>query len=469
MKTKRSFKVLSLALVLAMLMSLFTVNAFAARSYSEIVVTPNQTVPIEFPSDIIGGKMTGASSSNTSVAQYSSHSDTVAYFLVKEIGTANITIQYTNSSGIKDYFGFSLRVSNTTSGGNETAQSMTFSMLNSEQTSTNTYTSVTNLYSSNSNVASATFNQATGRIVVRALSNGSATITAKGVRSGAEYNVSIAVTVNTGSTATTGVVRSGNTITMPKGTTYNLDGTYYSAALAGNNYPNIATAAVSGPVGSQIVTFTALSQGMTTVAIQYKTSETAALQVDTFLVTVTDVATTVQTAPATSLVVGEMKRVGSLGTIDASSVRSQNTAIAEVTPSTSELLIRGIAAGTTTITFNAIPANGNTTYSYTMSVTVTGTGTTTTTTTGGGITFTKDTYTLSKSKAGKAYTFNGMVKLNGEAVKVNELLWVSTDTSVVSVNSKTGKFKVLKNSGSARLIAVSKDGKSVGSTLINAK
>lgn len=475
MKTKRSLRTISLALVLTMLMSIFAVTAFAdIRETGRVYLKPNVSETIYFPNDsqFTGATMISATSSDTTVLQVMSVQANSVAVLTKNLGTSDLSIRYRKANSQIDVF-LTVPVHVTSTGAaittqNETGQSMTFSTLGSEQTSNYSYTNVTSLVSSNTTVASARFEN--GRIVVRALANGSATITAVATRDNVTYNVSIAVTVNTSSVATTGVVVNGSNITMPASSTHVLAPTYYSAQPSSGT-PAVATVTVTGNLGSQKVTINAVSQGMSLITVLYKNSETGTLQTENYVVTVTGVSTTVQTAPTLNLVLNETKAITDYMDIDPSSVRSANTGIVSIVAvSTTQFNVKAVAVGTTNITFTAKPNNGTTSYSYTMPVTVTnasqGSGSSAT---AGSITFNKTAYTLSKSKAGKAYTFNGQIKLNGESVKVNELLWLSTDTAVVSVNSKTGKFKVLKNSGSARLIAVTKDGKNIGSVTVNAK
>lgn len=68
---------------------------------------------------------------------------------------------------------------------------------------------------------------------------------------------------------------------------------------------------------------------------------------------------------------------------------------------------------------------------------------------------------------GKTYMLNNLL-LDGKSVKVEALLWLSSNTKVVTVGSTTGKYKAVA-AGTSKLICVDKNGKYVNYATITVK
>lgn len=401
-------------------------------------------------------------------------------------GTTTLTISY-----------YTTDISNTTTETQvvtvtDATSAVTFSAVNQDQVPiTQTFTGLGTIVSQNTNVATVSINVA-GQLVVRSVGPGSTKIVGVGTMvGGSSYTVSLDVTVNGTAAATTnGVVVNGNNITIPKGQTYSVPGTYYTISAISSN-PAVATAIQTGSTGAMTLPIVGVSAGTTTVSGTRYSAATSAAESFAYTITVTDGTTTTTTTGAVTgatgtplspmpLNVGQTQGTNAANgsafvEIDAASIQSVNSAVATAKTSGTRINVTGVSAGTTAINFKARLVAGGAWIDYNIPVTVTGTSTTvteTTTTTdsetvANAITFKKTSYTLPKSTKG-AYVLKGM-QLEGNDVDADELYWVSNDTSVVIINSQTGAFKVITDSGSATVIAVDGEGKSIGTVLIKAK
>lgn len=413
-------------------------------------------------------------------------------------GSTNVTITYytTNVAETKTQIQ-PVTVSNSSTG-SSTSSTVTFTTLNTDQTPVSQYlTGLGTVVSQNTNVATVSLN-ASGQLVVRSVGAGSTNIVGSAQMIGGQtYAVNLAVNVNTNTTTGTtsnGVVVNGMNVTIPKGQTWQVPGSYYIIS-GSSSATTVATAVPTGNAGSMVLNVNGLTPGTSTITGTKMATATTAAEGFTYTITVTDTAAATTTPaatgtttalPGTKLAAMTLSKAGAVQStaastfaqIEAGSIKSDHPTIATAEIVGTQVKVKGISAGSTHIGFRA-QTTGGTMADYVIPVTVGGTGTAST---GGGlaggnsstssyeisdVVFKKDSYTLAKSTK-KAYVLKGMM-VEGETVAASDLLWVSNNTGVVTVNSKTGTFRVLKNSGSARLIAVDSDGEAIGSVIINAK
>ena len=488
MKMKKRTRVLSLLLAAAMLVTpMVATTAFAETlgTWSTTVGSTDKTW--YFPSGKTG-TISNAVSSNPSIVSVTTWTTTSVITNPVANGSANLTITYLDTAGATQTI-----IQPVTVGGSGAARTYNFTTIGSEQTDSQYLSSLGTVVSQNTNVATVSLNSS-GYIVIRATGNGSTTITGNGLGAGGvsiPINYAVTVSAANSGTGTTGGVGSinGTVITIPRGGTYTFPSAYQMSASSGNT--NVVTAVPTGTTGSITYTLNGVAVGETTVITQKMTSLSSNWDSVTYTVKVTDgtsgsTSTTGTTLAKMDLSAGGSRTYNSTYTeVDATSGKSDNESIAKVAITGKAIKITGVSAGSANITFKArLQANGTWT-DFTIPVTVSGTGASLTNNgssgslsgntentseedTSGKITFKKDTYTLKKSGKQPYVIANG-IKMGDDTVKAKELLWVSNNTSVVAVNAKTGQFKVLKTSGSARLIAVDPDGEYVGSVVIKAK
>lgn len=451
-------RVFSGFLALAMLATL-VIGAVSSMSWTASTMTlapySSDTITV---SDAVS--ITSVTSSDTKVAYVGTVNYTGTTVTVSSLasGTCNITIVYKKSNQATDTCVVPVVVSD----GNVTSLIDSSNMtLSSGQTQSDTkyYQSLVNLSSSNTSVATVSTSSDGHYISVTAGStSGSATITGKGYRDNTWYGINMTVNVTGGTNSTTGVTVSGNQISMQKGNVYTVPTTYFLVTNPTSSNTSVAT--VTRNSAQTQVIITGAGEGTSTIQYQYFSSTSASAQTATLYVTVGT--GTNATSQSVSLAVGGSSLVSNYALVQSPSVA--NSSVATVSVSGNSLVITGKAAGTTTITFQYKDNLTQTSwYNGTVNVTVTSSSSTTTTT-GSGITFSKSSTSVTK---GKSYRLSN-IKVDGKSVAAADLLWLSADTSVLTVNSKTGVFKAVKT-GQTRLIAVDKEGKSVNSILVTVK
>ena len=486
MKMKKRMKAMSLLLAAAMLVTpMVTTTAFADRN----LATWNTTVGSadktwSFPSDTTG-TISSAVSSNPSIVAVTTWTTTSVITNPIANGSATLTITYIDTTGATQTITQPITV-----GGSGASRTFSFTTIGSEQTDNQWLSSMGTVDSQNKSVATVALNTS-GYMVVRAVGNGTTTITGNALGAGgASVPINYSVTVSAANSGVGGVGSiNGTVITIPKGGTYTFPSAYQMSATSGNT--SVVTAVPSGTTGSITYILNGIAAGETTVTMQKSTSLSANWESTTYTVKVTD-GTTGSTVTGTSLQKMDLNAGGSrtynspYAEVDATSGKSDNESVAKVAITGKAVKVTGVSAGSANITFKArLQANGVWS-DFTIPVTVAGTSSTSltnnssgglagststgeeTSDTSGKITFKKETYTLKKSGKQPYVIANG-IKMGDDTVKANELLWISNNTSIVAVNAKTGQFKVLKTSGSARLIAVDPDGEYVGSVVIKAK
>lgn len=260
-----------------------------------------------------------------------------------------------------------------------------------------------------------------------------------------EYNWLITVTVQGSSTGTT------RNVSLIQGSSVTLDN-FSSVSSTNSSNPSVVNVSQSGTAviaAGQLV-------GSSTVTVTGVLSGTSSQLTYTYYVTVTTGSTSTNTSSVT-LKVGQDAVIGQGGAYSSvSNYASSNTAVASVSVNNNVLTISAHSAGTATVTFTATVSGTGQVVTYTINVTVNGT---TIINNGDYIeNVYNDGYGLEIGMAerlvaeGKTYRLKG-ITLNGKAVAANELLWLSTDDDIVTINKTTGIFKARKT-GTTRLIAV---------------
>lgn len=262
-----------------------------------------------------------------------------------------------------------------------------------------------------------------------------------------EYNWLITVTVQGSSTGTT------RNVSLPLGSSVTLDN-FSSVSSTNSSNPSVVNVSQSG---TAVNAFAQLS-GSSTITVTGVLSGTSSQLTYTYYVTVTGGTTSPTTnISSVTLKAGQDAIIGQGGTYSSvTSYNSSNTAVATVSINNNVLTISGKSAGTATVTFTATIAATGQLVTYTVNVTVSGT---TIINNGDCIeTVYNDGDGLQIGMAerlvaeGKSCRLKG-ITLNGKAVAANELLWLSTDDAIVTINKTTGIFKARKT-GTTRLIAV---------------
>lgn len=409
-------------------------------------------------------------SSDTKVAYISGaiHADSKSFTVASNAaGTCNITVTYNKTSGGTDTCVIPVVVGDATSTSTDT-RSIT---LAAGQTDTGTqyYNTFENLTSSNTSVATVRASTDGHYITVTAgYTSGSAVISGRGYRDGQWYGINLSVSVHSGTTSTTGVTVNGNRITMPFNASHTLSATHTNIiGTPVSSNTNVATASLN-TAGNQVTIASKGVAGEATITYTYANSTTLQIETATYYVTVSNTSNTA-TTQTISLAVNGSQTVSKGYMV--SSPQVANSSIATVTVSGNSMTITGKAAGETTITYQYKDNSTQTNWTTgTITVKVTGGTSSSTATTTTGITFQNSAGAIRKSVTvakGKTYRLGG-IKVDGTSTTADKLLWLSTNTSVVNVNSTSGKFKALK-AGTTRLIVVNKEGTAVGSISITVK
>lgn len=306
------------------------------------------------------------------------------------------------------------------------------------------------LSASTNNSAIVTVTYGTNDFTLVGVSAGQAQVTvrARDSRDNHEFNMFVPVTV-TGSSST-GYTRN---VSTPLGTTVTLDSFNYVASTNSSN-TSVSTVYQSG----NAVMATAASVGTSTITVIGTKAGTTNQATYTYYLTVTSTSTGTNTSNV-SLRAGQDALIGQGGAYSSvSNYSSSNTSVATVTLNNNVITISGKSTGTAVVTFTATVAGTGQVVTYTVNVTVTGSyyndGYIDNIYDGTGL----DIGIAERIVAeGKSYRLKGITQ-NGTPVAANELLWLSTDDTIVTVGKATGIFKARKT-GTARLIAVDKLGR----------
>lgn len=314
----------------------------------------------------------------------------------------------------------------------------------------------------------------TGTVINSVVSNDPSVVTAP-VSSGTTFSLygvkagQTTVTVNwTDSSSTT----HQEIITVTVNNTYNSNSAL-SVAVAGStntrSYTQITNVSIANPAIASVVnnttyaTVTGISAGTTTLTVSYFNN--GSITSDTYTITVTGSyngsGTTTPAGQQHTLAVGQTNKVSNI--VQATNIVSSNPSVGTAAIEDGVLVLKGLSAGTTDITFSGSSTVGGAASNYKITLTVTGSGTATATASTG-VTFSKASTSVD---SGKNYRLKGM-KINGTSASASELRWMSTDTDVMTVNAKTGVFKG-KTSGSAYLIAADPSTGAVGSIKVEIK
>lgn len=319
------------------------------------------------------------------------------------------------------------------------------------------------------------------------------TITAKVVSTGDTVTATIPVITNvTGSAPTVSNTSYGtNTITVNQSYTY--PQTFRKLSDVSSSNPLIATASSYSIGDDGTIVVVGVSAGTATISYKYYPSAGSYQQSGSFSITVTTGSSSGSQASlygATTTKTPDITvRAGYAATpatkyYEITSVKIADTSIAtaEITGSAGDMgfRIKGLKAGDTTFSFSYRLVNNGPIYNATHTLSVTGTASSSSSSSGGtsissstgssdeienvsntsssadeGISF--GGRTRSNVKLGKSYTMKTGLKLNGESVTPGELLWLTPDSDIISVNKTTGVFKAIAK-GTATLIAVDLSG-----------
>lgn len=311
---------------------------------------------------------------------------------------------------------------------------------------------ITSAMTNDSSIVTVT-NTATS-VTIRALRTGNTTVTVNWTDSNTSqmHTDQIYVTVTDSYNSNT-----GSTLNVSVGSTVNTNslGQIVSATTLNSG---IATAYNNNTYAS----VTGVSAGTTTLTVLYYNSGSANISTATYTVNVTGSYTGTGSTSAVSqpfsLEVGKTANIPSV--VAATNVVSSNPSVGTAAIENGQMVLRGLSAGTTEITFNGSTTAGGASTAYKITLTVTGTGTASSggTSSSGGVSFSKTSTSVS---SGKNYRLKGM-KVNGSSAVAGDLRWMSTNTDVLTVNAKTGVFKG-KTSGTAYLVAADPDSGAVGS------
>lgn len=368
----------------------------------------------------------------------------------REVGSVTLVISYYNSYGGTSET--SVTVDITDSGTGSTRQ-VNLPSLNDYYTSPEKFSSIWDVTMADTTVA--TYSHSDGNnIIVTGRKAGTTTLTFWGrLTDGTTNRYTFNINVVTGTSGSSGTVslKAGETHYITPETT-----TFY---IAGNNPTNVAT--MSKTADNRIL-ITALSVGSTSLSYSYQRDGN--LYNVTVPVTVTSGTGTNPTSNTISLAVGQnyTQNYTTVG-ISSNSNPSAATAKIESVSGGQQAVITGVSAGSTTITLVYTSASGSGSVTLTVNV-AGGSGNTGVNSETSGIYFKSASVSIPTAKK---YRISG-IKLNGVTAKAADLLWISTDTTIVAVGSTTGIFQG-KKSGSAKMIAVDKDGKYVNSITVTVK
>ena len=339
----------------------------------------------------------------------------------------------------------------------------------------NGHATITSVLSSNTSIATiATSTLRPTEAIVTGVSTGSATLTIETRDTDSTKTKTTSLTVDVVSSSSSSTT--GNTINLVAGNS-SIVGSYSGVTNYTSSNPAVATLALSGG----ILTVTGVSAGNATLT--YTALETGGTlrNYSTPVVVTASSNSTTTTTPTTgqSLTIEAGKNAKTAAFSSISTYQSADTNIATVKAESNSLIITGVSAGSTTVSYTGVlPGTTNST-SGTFNVTVTGSSVSITETTNENSDATVDDIEegikfLDKQKKltfkladKKRYRLSG-VTLEGEAINVNKLLWVSTNDSIVTVGKTTGIMKPIKK-GKAIVIAFDKNGKYMETTEITVK
>lgn len=439
--------------VSALLASLMLVGmlAFAIPASAAQTITVNKGDSTTVKLDI-NQYLTGATVQDSSIATISASGTNVTVTGLKE-GTTTATAYYTTNTGQQGEI-LTITVSDVTS--KQPTQNINLALPSQPSyTATLTGTSSSLVSNSDSTVASTELTgTSTQTLIIRALKAGTTTIVvnAKSGSTTTQYTYYVTVTgTSTAATttdATVSLAAGESKVVAPKGT--------QDLTVSSGNTTNIAKLEKNS--SNQLVV-TGVAAG--TVNLSYTYSQWVGANKNTYTVsipvTVTGTGSNTSATESVEIKVGETKTVMSnMTSIGLTNTGTASVALPSIENGAKDLSIKGVAAGTSTITvtYNNGGVSGTKTFNVrvvadTSAATPTNSRTT-------GLYFTKNAASIKK---GKTYQYSS-IYLEGAKTAPSKLLWVSSNTSVVTVNSKTGKFKGVK-AGKARIIAVDKQGKYV--------
>lgn len=373
----------------------------------------------------------------------------------KEVGSSDLVVAYYTANGSIANTTVSVTVTYDSSSATNT-RTVNLSGLNDYYTSTEKFTNVWDASFTNANVAtySYTQNSSGNALIITGKAAGNTTFTFWSTDTSGNnvrYTYNITVGNNTGANTTK------PTVNMKVGEIYYIAPEDSNFQLSSSNTTNIATMSKTTDNRIQV---TAVAAGSVNLQYSYYAGG------NIFGVTVPISVSASSSTPATNTVALTVGQTYSQNftTVGISTNSNASVATAKINSVSGgqQLVITGVAAGSTTITL--VYTSGSTSGTQTLTVNVTGTGG------GAGNSATTGIYFKSSSiniPTAKKYRISG-IKLNGAAAKASELLWISTDTTIVAVGSKTGIFQG-KKAGTARIIAVDPSGKYVNSVAVTVK
>lgn len=333
---------------------------------------------------------------------------------------------------------------------------------------TSSFGNITSVVPSDSNIVRATVASDKKSFSLYAVTNGQTNVTVYWQDSVTAIAHTEIMTVTVGSTNNT----TGTSVSVAAGSTVTASGYYYQIYSAFSQNSSVATVTQNGSTGNQTLSVTGVASGSTNILVQYYASAAAAATGTSALsnavvpVTVsgnyTGTGTTNNNATYSTPYSLEAGKTASIDSITvATNIVSSNPTVGTAAIENGKMVLRGLSAGTTDITFNGgSSANATTAYKITLTVTGTASGSSA----NGGLTFSKSSTSVA---SGKNYRLKGM-KSGGTSMSAAELRWMSSDTDVLTVNAKTGVFKG-KTSGEAYLVAVDPSTGAVGSIKIEVK
>lgn len=457
---KRLSLILAAALAIALIASCWT-NAFAATTLSMMI---GEEEPLEISNETI----TSAYTSDNTVVLVDRIASGRAYVKALAPGTATITVYYT-SGGTGRSYEFRITVVGTTNTTTNTTGTpkvtVNLASVGDFDMSTEVYFNVSSMRSSNERVCKAAF--INNIIVITATGEGSAVVTYDGYRNNQWESAQIQV--NVGSTAITGntTTPNGTDITLKVGETWSTQ-SFYATTVVRSDNDNVARVSTDS-TGRNVIT--AVGIGTTNISYAYRTVADGPLTYVTHQVAVTATGSNNSTTtPGTqniSLLVGNSYNTSRYQIVSVSSSNS-NVALATITSTTltgsnaMDLRIQALAVGTATVQMEYYDANNSVKQTQTFDVVVSSDGSSTTnntpTTPTSNISFVKTAYTIAKyNAAGQIVPYRLNPRVNGTSVTADTMLWLSTDTSVFTVESTTGIIRGVK-AGTARLICIDKNG-----------
>lgn len=447
--TKRIARSLALIMTLSVLM---TVLLAGGASADTIVLTKGQTH--SFSQVTVNGSsynITGLKSNSATSVVTASFSNSRVNLTANAVGTATLVVYYTGSTGTAET---SVTVTVSNSSGTQSNRQISLSSLTDYYVTPEKFTSVWSTNWTDATVATYNWSGNGNAMTITPLKVGSTVFSFWAqTTDGTQTLYSFTVTVG----GSSGTSKTLDTVTLKVGETHYISPESSTFYMAGNNSSNIAKMEKSS---DGRVLITAVAAGTTSLSYSYYSGATAY----NVVVPVTVTGTTNPSSQAVTLAVGQSYNLN-FTTVGISSNSNSAVATAKITSVTGgqQLVVTGVSAGTTTITLVYTSSSGSGT--LTLTVTVSGSsGSSTVNSESSGIYFKSLSVSI---PTGKKYRISG-IKLNGSAINASSLLWISSDTSVMSVNATTGIFQG-KKAGSARLIAVDTEGKYVNSIAVTVK